>query len=225
LALDLAWSRPAQCSAVALVALTAGLLGWHSWQYLRLGTRPTEFRPGAQLDYRVDLNRAGKAELMQLPGVGNNLAERILRYRESHGDFQSVEQLRQVSGIGPAMLERLRPWVCIGTEEEESEPPLPPGPQRPKKKSPPKMPRPLGQREAALKSTVINVNRASQEELQRLPGIGPKLSQRIVDERDRRPFASVDDLRRVPGIGPKTLARLRPYISVSGSAVQFEKTK
>jgi competence protein ComEA len=60
----------------------------------------------------------------------------------------------------------------------------------------------------------IDVNRASAAELQRLPGIGPKTSQGIIDERNKKPFKSVDDLRRVRGIGPKTLEKLKPYVTV-----------
>jgi competence protein ComEA len=60
----------------------------------------------------------------------------------------------------------------------------------------------------------IDVNRAAVEELQKLPGVGPKLAQRIADERMKKPFAAVDDLRRVSGIGPKTLEKLRPFIRV-----------
>src|SRR5262249_34969300 len=73
--------------------------------------------------------------------------------------------------------------------------------------------RAVGKKESSL-SGPIELNQATVAELQRLPGIGPKLSQRIVDERQKGFFKSVDDLRRVPGIGPKTLERLRPYVTV-----------
>ena len=53
-----------------------------------------------------------------------------------------------------------------------------------------------------------------------LPGIGPKMAQRIVDERRKAPFKTVDDLRRVSGIGPKTLERLRPFIPVGSDRSQ-----
>jgi competence ComEA-like helix-hairpin-helix protein len=65
----------------------------------------------------------------------------------------------------------------------------------------------------------IDVNRASPAELERLPGIGPKMAARIADERSKRPFRSPDDLRRVPGIGPKTLEKLRPLVT-TGDQIQ-----
>jgi competence protein ComEA len=61
----------------------------------------------------------------------------------------------------------------------------------------------------------IDINHADQAELQKLPGIGPKLSQRILDERAKGPFKSIDELRRVPGIGPKTLEKVRPFVCLA----------
>ena len=63
-------------------------------------------------------------------------------------------------------------------------------------------------------TTPVDLNQASIEELQRLPGIGPVLSRRIAEERLKAPFQSVEELLRVPGIGPKTLQKLRPMICV-----------
>jgi competence protein ComEA len=62
-------------------------------------------------------------------------------------------------------------------------------------------------------ATVIDVNRASAAELQKLPGVGPAMAGKIVAEREKAPFRSVDELRRVPGIGAKTLDKLRPLVT------------
>ena len=61
----------------------------------------------------------------------------------------------------------------------------------------------------------VNINTATLEELETLPGIGPALGQRIIDFRTAHgPFRSVDDLLNVSGIGEKRLADLRPGITV-----------
>ena len=64
-------------------------------------------------------------------------------------------------------------------------------------------------------ATPLDLNRATRDELDRLPGIGPGLAARIVDARESQgPFGSVDDLRRVRGIGHTTLERVRPLLAV-----------
>jgi competence protein ComEA len=61
----------------------------------------------------VDINTATMAELDTLPGVGPVLAQRILDWRAQNGRFTSVDELGEVSGIGDAVLSRLRPLVRL----------------------------------------------------------------------------------------------------------------
>ncbi|QQS07733.1 MAG: helix-hairpin-helix domain-containing protein [Fibrobacterota bacterium] len=58
----------------------------------------------------------------------------------------------------------------------------------------------------------LNPNEATLAQLQGLPGIGPTIAQRIVDERTDGPFQGPDDLLRVKGIGPSRLEKLRPHL-------------
>ena len=56
----------------------------------------------------------------------------------------------------------------------------------------------------------VNVNTASQAELEALPGIGPVIARRIIEG---RPYRSVEELERVKGIGPRRLEEIRPLVT------------
>jgi competence protein ComEA len=61
----------------------------------------------------------------------------------------------------------------------------------------------------------ININSANADELQKLPGVGPKVAQRIVDYRKQNgAFKKVEDLMKVNGIGEKIFARMKDMITV-----------
>lgn len=62
----------------------------------------------------LDLNTATKRQLMELPGIGEVLAQRILDYRQTYGTFVAVEDLLNVQGIGEKKLEQIEPFVGIG---------------------------------------------------------------------------------------------------------------
>lgn len=61
----------------------------------------------------LDLNRATEQEFDALPGIGPQLAERIMKYRQSVGAFHSPEELRAVKGIGKKKFERIRSLVTV----------------------------------------------------------------------------------------------------------------
>jgi competence protein ComEA len=187
---------------------------------IRFGARSAELeRPPA---YRIDLNQASRAELLQVPGIGPALAGRIEAYRQEHGAFQSVDELIEVRGIGQTTLQRFRPWLCVDGFESMDEPAAPPvrRSSKPATSTPAAMEseRPRTAKKETTLASPLDINRASAEELQRISGIGPVLSQSIIDERNKRPFQSVNDLRRVRGIGPKMLERLRPSVMVIPSS-------
>ncbi|WP_246080452.1 ComEA family DNA-binding protein [Nonomuraea mesophila] len=61
----------------------------------------------------IDLNTATPDQLEELPGVGEVLAARIAEFRTTHGAFTSVDQLREVSGIGPRKFDEIKPKVRV----------------------------------------------------------------------------------------------------------------
>lgn len=210
-----AWSRSAQGAAALFLLLALFLLGWHAWSVQRWNCRPAILEADALFSPSIDLNQADRAQLLQLPHVGESLARRIEAYRSEHHGFHEVDELRRVNGIGPKTMEKLRPFVYVeapvrDVEEEPATEPVRPIPAKAAEK---KKPLAVGKKKVALTER-IDVNHASAAELQRLPGIGPTLSQRLIERRAEKSFQSVEDLCRVRGIGPKTLERLRPHVVI-----------
>ncbi len=171
----------------------------------RSGLRPSDHLP--PVASTADLNRADRAELLQVPGIGPHLADAILAHRAGSG-FANVDELRQVRGVGPATLDKLRPWLSVeppteavtrAVETLERKPAAPATPTKGGSKLRPGDP-------------PLDMNTAAEADLLRLPGVGPTLAARILLARGIERFKSPDDLRRVKGVGVKTLENLRPFV-------------
>jgi competence ComEA-like helix-hairpin-helix protein len=199
--------RPTQVAALVILIAIAGLVGWR-WCADHLGTRPTVLVRDPT--HRIDLNRATRSELMQVPGVGPQLADRIVAERDGRGRFNRVEDLAGVHGIGDATLNKIRPWVTVDVIEDDPKPT--PEPDRLVRKPTTRQTHTV--KKPDVPDRLININTATATELDKLPGIGPVLAGRIVAEREKKPFAKVEDLRRVSGIGPKKLEALKPLVTV-----------
>jgi len=61
----------------------------------------------------ININTATKDELVALPGIGPAKAQAILDYRKAHGPFKTVEELKEVKGIGAKRFEKLKPDLAI----------------------------------------------------------------------------------------------------------------
>ncbi|MGA2620680.1 MAG: helix-hairpin-helix domain-containing protein [Thermoguttaceae bacterium] len=103
--------RRADQAAVA-VLVAAGLIATVGWWVYHGGMRgrlvEVDRAEPQSADFQVDINTAERPELMQLPGVGRALADRIIQSRRQHGPFTDPEDLRRVPGIGPKTLAALR---------------------------------------------------------------------------------------------------------------------
>jgi competence protein ComEA len=62
-------------------------------------------------NFQLDINTADLPELTQLPGIGDTLAQRIIETRQTAGPFAELDDLRNVKGIGPKIMERIRPYL------------------------------------------------------------------------------------------------------------------
>lgn len=67
----------------------------------------------------VNINTATVQELDTLPGIGAAKAQSIVDYRTKNGPFKSVDELDKVKGIGPALLEKLKPEVTLSNPNNQ----------------------------------------------------------------------------------------------------------
>jgi len=62
---------------------------------------------------KVKITTATAEELDTLPGIGPAIAQRIIEYRQANGTFQSIEEIKNVSGIGDKLFERLKDLITV----------------------------------------------------------------------------------------------------------------
>jgi competence protein ComEA len=67
----------------------------------------------------IDINHASAEEFEKLPGIGPELAKRIVRYREKHGPFRRIEDLMAVRGMGPKKWRAIRPYLRVDGERQK----------------------------------------------------------------------------------------------------------
>ena len=65
----------------------------------------------------IDINQASEEDFAKLPGVGPELARRIVAFREKHGPFRRVEDLLVIRGIGHKKWRKIRPYLRVGRDE------------------------------------------------------------------------------------------------------------
>jgi competence protein ComEA len=100
----------------SLLALAASLLVLMACYWLYRGGQRGELilidrAPPLQARFQVDINRADWPEMIQLPGIGETLARRVIVERTQNGPFLDLDELTRVRGIGLRTLERVRPYL------------------------------------------------------------------------------------------------------------------
>ncbi|MEH7120806.1 helix-hairpin-helix domain-containing protein, partial [Neobacillus vireti] len=80
---------------------------------LQTGTGGTASNGTGQKQGKINLNKADEAELQNLPGVGPAKAAAIIEFRETSGPFKTIEDLKNISGIGDKTFEKLKDLIDV----------------------------------------------------------------------------------------------------------------
>ena len=78
-----------------------------------LASERTENQSSQENEALININTATEEELCSLPGIGEVLAGRIVQYRNDHGQFQSTDEIMDVSGIGVSKFEKIKDCITV----------------------------------------------------------------------------------------------------------------
>jgi competence protein ComEA len=180
---------------------------------------------------KVDINSADVKALETLPGVGPAIAQRIVDSRPYH----SLADLEKVKGLSKTKVEALKDEVTFGTHHsakrekssspaktEEASSPAEPAASKPARttSAEPATPPAVSHSAAAASGKLapgekININTATAEELDRLPGIGPTKAKAIIDYRNQNgDFKTLEDIQKVKGIKTAEFSKLKDFIKL-----------
>lgn len=138
----------------------------------------------------IDVNSASIRDLEKLPGVGPSKAQAIVEYRKKNGAFKKIQDLLKVSGIGKVTLKKFSNMITGFSVSSQP----------------------------SKNADLVDINKASANEFEQLPSIGPTKAKEIVEYRDLHgPFSNVEELLKVKGIGPKTLEKIKTLVKAGKS--------
>ena len=176
----------------------------------------------AKKSTKVDLNTATQQELEALPGVGEATAKKIIAGRP----YASVADLSK-AGVPQSTIEKISSHVTVSKTKAKSKTEEKPASSEKAASSekPPASSKSAASEKSSKEATAsksgkeapaspVDLNTASQKELEALPGVGPATAKKIVAG---RPYASVSDLSKA-GVSASEISKISSMVTVSGSA-------
>lgn len=152
--------------------------------------------------FSFDPNQATKEELMQL-GLSANVAQTIISYRNKGGQFKKAEDLQKIYSLSEQHYTRLEPFIAIASTTTAAE-------KSPYKTATAAIPA------SSETVTPLDVNTATAEELQRLRGIGPTLSGRIIKFRESLGgFTTLAQVGETFGLPDSTFQQVKSHLTVT----------
>src|SRR5262245_57807341 len=190
-------------STLWLIILLTGALVGSSPLSIQGATQTKEKAAPKGEAKKIDINSASADELTSLNGVGEATAKKIIAGRP----YASVDDLAK-AGVSKSTISKIRSQVTVGaapkTTQAEAQPAKSAATEKPEKKS----------KQEPTTAAAVDLNRASEKELEELPGVGAATAKKIIAG---RPYASVDDLAKA-GVSKSTITKIRSQVTVSAQA-------
>ncbi len=149
-------------------------------------------------NFIIDINKANAEEFEKLYGIGKVYSERIVKYRNKIGGFESIEQLKEVYGIHDTVYQKFKHQLVLSNPNKQ-----------------------INNQNQQKKEIKIELNNASQEDLVQLNGIGNVFAKRIVDFRDKLGgFYNIEQVKDVYGIHDTVFQKIKPNIYLKPATIQ-----